>query len=189
MSEEPGGQERRNAQMAIARMVLGNWRRKLDGARANDKKSAVFDTKQTFSDKKTPFRGLWMPVRWGRGWFRNDLSLPSSGVFQNDPPPSRSIHHRRRRRPHRLLGHDCSQDPVPGYKRLFDLPRPLTKSGPGAARNYYAAATAVLRSSEIARTTVPTSSGTQVGGVTKGLLGRAATRTSERADCALNETW
>jgi hypothetical protein len=53
--------------MAIARMVLGNWRRKLVSARANDKKSAVFDTKQAFSDKKTPFSGLKMPVRWGRG--------------------------------------------------------------------------------------------------------------------------
>jgi len=82
VGEEPGGQERRNTQMAIARMVLGNWRQKLVSARANDKKSAVFDRKQTFSDKKTPFWGLQMPVRWGRAWFLNDLSLPSSGVFQ-----------------------------------------------------------------------------------------------------------
>jgi len=55
VGEEPGGQERRNAQVAIARMVLGNWRQKLGSARGNDKKSAVFDTKQAFSDKKTPF--------------------------------------------------------------------------------------------------------------------------------------
>jgi hypothetical protein len=46
-------------------MVLGKWRQKLFSARANDKKSAVFDTKQAFSDKKTPFWGLRMPVRWG----------------------------------------------------------------------------------------------------------------------------
>jgi hypothetical protein len=48
-------------------MVLGNWRQKLGSARADDKKSAVFDTKQAFSDKKTPFWSLRMPVRWGRG--------------------------------------------------------------------------------------------------------------------------
>ena len=82
MGEEPGGQERRNAQMAIALMILGNWWESLGGARANDKKSAVFDTKQAFSDKKTPFWGLRMPVRWGRAHFRNDLTLPSSGVLQ-----------------------------------------------------------------------------------------------------------
>jgi hypothetical protein len=41
--------------VAIARMVLRNWREKLGSARGNDKKSAVFDTKQAFSDKKTPF--------------------------------------------------------------------------------------------------------------------------------------
>ncbi|HEX9129438.1 MAG TPA: hypothetical protein VF850_09765 [Gemmatimonadaceae bacterium] len=82
VGEEPGGQERRNAQMAIARMVLENWRQKLVSARANDKKSAVFDMKQAFSDKKTPFWSLRMPVRWRRASFRNDVSLPSSGVFQ-----------------------------------------------------------------------------------------------------------
>jgi hypothetical protein len=82
VGEEPRGQERRNAQLAIARMILGNWRQKLVSARANDKKSAVFDTKQAFSDKKTPFWGLRMPVRWRRPQFRNDLSLPSSGVFK-----------------------------------------------------------------------------------------------------------
>ena len=82
VGEEPGRQERRNTQMAIARMVLPNWGQKLGSARANDKKSAVFDTKQAFSDKKTPFWALRMPVRWRRPQFRNDLSLPSSGVFQ-----------------------------------------------------------------------------------------------------------
>ena len=82
MGEEPGGQERRNTQMAIARMILGNWHKKLGRARANDKKSAVFDTKQAFSDKKTPFWLLRTPVRWRRPQFRYDLSLPSSGVFQ-----------------------------------------------------------------------------------------------------------
>jgi hypothetical protein len=66
VSEQPRWQKRRNAQMAIALMILGNWWEGLGGARANDKKSAVFDTKQAFSDKKTPFSGLKMPVRWGR---------------------------------------------------------------------------------------------------------------------------
>ena len=82
MGEEPGGQERRSAQMAIARMVLRNWRQKLVSARANDKKSAVFDRKQTFSDKKTPFWGLQMPVRWGRASSATTSRFPSSGVFQ-----------------------------------------------------------------------------------------------------------
>jgi hypothetical protein len=68
--------------MAIARIVLGNWCQKLVSARPNDKKSAVFDRKQTFSDKKTPFSGLQMPVRWGRALVTQGLSLPSSGVFQ-----------------------------------------------------------------------------------------------------------
>ena len=66
MGEEPGGQERRNAQEAITRMILLNWRQKLVSARANDKKGAVFDMKRAFSDKKTPFWDLRMPVRWGR---------------------------------------------------------------------------------------------------------------------------
>jgi hypothetical protein len=49
--------------MAIALMILGNWRESLGGARANDKKSAVFGMKQTFSDKKTTFRRFQVGVR------------------------------------------------------------------------------------------------------------------------------
>jgi hypothetical protein len=49
--------------MAIALMILGNWRQSLGGARANDKKSAVFDRKQAFSDKKTTFRRFQLGVR------------------------------------------------------------------------------------------------------------------------------
>jgi hypothetical protein len=95
--------------MAIARMVLGNWRQKLVSARGNDKKSAVFDTKQAFSDKKTPFWGLRMPVRCG--CLVPQRPLPSFlRSFSNDPPPSRSIRNRRRRRPDRLLGHDRSKE-------------------------------------------------------------------------------
>jgi hypothetical protein len=37
-------------------MILGSWGLKAPSARGNDKKSAVFDTKQAFSDKKMPFR-------------------------------------------------------------------------------------------------------------------------------------
>jgi hypothetical protein len=44
-------------------MILGNWRQKLVSARANDKKSAVSDTKQAFSDKKTTFRRFLGAVR------------------------------------------------------------------------------------------------------------------------------
>ena len=58
-----------------------------------------------------------------------------------------------------------------------------------ARKFFYAAATAVLRSSDIARTTVLTSSGTNAGGETNLLLGRGALRIAESADCALNETW
>jgi hypothetical protein len=48
--------------MAIALMILGNWWESLGGARANDKKSAVFGRKQTFSDKKTTFRRFQLGV-------------------------------------------------------------------------------------------------------------------------------
>ena len=64
-----------------------------------------------------------------------------------------------------------------------------TRSGPrGLPVNLYVAATAVLRSSDIARTTVLISSGTHAGDATNGLLGRATVRIAERAACALNET-
>jgi hypothetical protein len=63
VSEQPRWQKRRNAQMAIALMILGNWWERLSGARANDKKSTVFGRKQTFSDKKTTFRRFQVGVR------------------------------------------------------------------------------------------------------------------------------
>jgi hypothetical protein len=47
-------------------------------ARANDKKSAVFDRKQAFSDKKMAFRGLLTGVRCFGLQFRF-ASFPSSG--------------------------------------------------------------------------------------------------------------
>jgi hypothetical protein len=45
-------------------MILGNWRVNLVSARGNDKKSAVADMKQAFSDKKMPFRHSVPGVRW-----------------------------------------------------------------------------------------------------------------------------
>ena len=63
MGEQPRWEKRRNTQMAIALMILGNWWESLRGARANDKKSAVFGRKQAFSDKKTTFRRLQLGVR------------------------------------------------------------------------------------------------------------------------------
>jgi hypothetical protein len=63
VGEQPRWEKRRNTQMAIALMILGNWWQSLGGARANDKKSAVFGTKQTFSDKKTTFRRFQVGVR------------------------------------------------------------------------------------------------------------------------------
>jgi hypothetical protein len=46
-------------------MVSENWGGKLFSARANDKKSAVFDRKHTFSDKKTAFPDLLTGLRCG----------------------------------------------------------------------------------------------------------------------------
>jgi hypothetical protein len=63
MGEQPRWEKRRNTQMAIALMILGNWWQSLVGARANDKKSAVFGRKQAFSDKKTTFRRFQLGVR------------------------------------------------------------------------------------------------------------------------------
>jgi hypothetical protein len=61
--EEPRGQERSNAQKAVALMILGNWGVNLLSARGNDKKSAVPDRKQAFPDKKMPFRRSVRAVR------------------------------------------------------------------------------------------------------------------------------
>jgi hypothetical protein len=61
--EEPSGQKRSDAQDTVELMVLGNWSLPLRNARANDIKSAVFDKKQAFSDKKMPFRHLLRVVR------------------------------------------------------------------------------------------------------------------------------
>jgi hypothetical protein len=54
--EKPNWQERRNAQSTVERMIYGNWGKTRLSASADDRKSAVFDRKQTFSDKKTAFR-------------------------------------------------------------------------------------------------------------------------------------
>ena len=82
MGEQPRWEKRRNTQMAIALMILGNWWQSLGGARANDKKSAVFDRKQAFSDKKTTFRRFLGAIRWNVAQFRNTLFILSSGVSQ-----------------------------------------------------------------------------------------------------------
>ena len=55
MGEEPRGQERRNAQMAIARMVLGNWRQKLVSARAMIRKVLFLIGNRHFLIRKRPF--------------------------------------------------------------------------------------------------------------------------------------
>jgi hypothetical protein len=107
VGEEPVGQERSNAHGAIAR-ILGNWRGNLFRARGGDRKKAVPDTKQTFSDKKMPFRHLSGRLRWA-------YQLPNASSFlfrrySNDPPqPLRSRRHRRFRRSHRLLRHDRTE--------------------------------------------------------------------------------
>src|SRR3954464_3243861 len=89
----------------------------------------------------------------------------------NDPPQP---FHRRRSyrlcRPHRLLGYDGAQDrhDLPDHYRFLDLRWEVSS---------YSAPTVALRRSEIARTTVVTSSGTNAGGGAKVLSGR----TDERA--------
>jgi len=115
MGEQPRWEKRGNAQMAIALMVLGNWWKSLGGARANDKKSAVFDRKQAFSDKKTTFRRFQLGVRLA-------CSVPPARplffyqeLFHDPQQTFRRHRHHLGRRPHGLFGHDRTEERrVPG---------------------------------------------------------------------------
>jgi hypothetical protein len=71
--------------VAIALMILGNWWESLSGARANDKKSAVFGRKQAFSDKKTTFRRFQLGVLLACSVPRPlpSLSIRSSSMTRN----------------------------------------------------------------------------------------------------------
>jgi hypothetical protein len=109
--------------MAIALMILGNWWQSLGGARANDKKSAVFGRKQTFSDKKTTFRRFQLGVRLAC----SDRPGPSPLFYQelfHDPQQTFRRHRNHlSRRSHGLLGHDRTEERMPGCKRLLSLPQ------------------------------------------------------------------
>jgi hypothetical protein len=61
--EEPRGQERSDAQKAVAFIILGNWGQNPVSGRGDDKKSGVSDKKQAFPDKKMPFRHWRRAVR------------------------------------------------------------------------------------------------------------------------------
>ncbi|MGZ3566118.1 MAG: hypothetical protein ACXWM4_11335 [Gemmatimonadaceae bacterium] len=108
--------------MAIALMILGNWRESLGGARANDKKSAVFGMKQTFSDKKTTFRRFQLGLRLAC----SVPPSPSPFFYQelfNDPQQTFRRHRNHLgRRPHRLFRHDRPEERMPGHQRLLSLP-------------------------------------------------------------------
>jgi hypothetical protein len=108
--------------MAIALMILGNWWESLGSARANDKKSAVFDRKQAFSDKKTTFRRFQLGVRLACSV---PLRLVPSIYQELFHDPQQTFRRRRNhlgRRPHRLFRHDRTEERMPGDKRLLSLP-------------------------------------------------------------------
>jgi hypothetical protein len=130
VSEQPRWEKSRNAQMAIALMILGNWRQSLGGARANDKKSAVFDRKQAFSDKKTTFRRFQPGVRLACSVPPALPFLTYQELFHDPQQTFRRRRHHRSRRTNRLFRHDRPEERrVPGYQRLFDLRRSLSGFG------------------------------------------------------------
>ena len=108
--------------MAIALMILGNWWESLGGARANDKKSAVFGTKQTFSDKKTTFRRFQVGVRLACSDPPGHTPLFYQEFFHDPQQTFRRHRNHRSRRPNRLFRHDRTEERMPGYQRLLSLP-------------------------------------------------------------------
>ena len=123
MGEQPRWEKRRNTQMAIALMILGNWWQSLVGARANDKKSAVFGRKQAFSDKKTTFRRFLRAVRWNVAQFRNTLFILSSGVLHDPHQNSLRSRHHRRGCSYGLFRHDRPEErcQLPDYEWFLGL--------------------------------------------------------------------
>jgi hypothetical protein len=104
-------------------MILGNWWESLGGARANDKKSAVFGRKQAFSDKKTTFRRFQLGVLLA-------CSVPPAPplsfyqeLFHDPQQTFRRHRHHLGRRSHGLFGHDRTEERMPGCKRLLNLPQ------------------------------------------------------------------
>ena len=114
-----------------------------------DKKSAVCDRKQTFYDKKMPFRHPAGGVGWALAVRQCTIPPFFSGASNDPPPPTHRRFRYRFRRPGRLLRYDCSEErSLPSYGRLVDLQRTL-KAGWLAVRKDYAEVRVALRSSEI----------------------------------------
>jgi hypothetical protein len=128
----------------------------------------------------------------GRGPYVGHVSptptLSYSGVYHDPPQTTRRHRHHRFGRSHRLLGHDGSEERhnVPNHERVADLHE---VNRPRLPVSFYAEATVALRSSEIARTTVATSSGTQAGGAFNAGEFRGTERTRSKAACALKAIW
>src|SRR5205807_3452168 len=125
--EEPGRQKHRNAHRPVERMIYETGAIASAARGAGDTKSAVCDRKQTFSDKKMAFRDQARRVRWA--WSARQRTLPFSGASNDSPPPARRRHRYRFRRSRRLLGHDCSEERLPGYEWFFNL-RSSVVTGP-----------------------------------------------------------
>jgi hypothetical protein len=115
VGEQPRWEKRRNTQMAIALMILGNWWQSLRGARANDKKSAVFGTKQTFSDKKTTFRRFQVGVRLACSVPPRPLLFLYQELFHDPQQTFCRRRHHLSRCSDGLLGHDRTEERMPGY--------------------------------------------------------------------------
>jgi hypothetical protein len=96
-------------------MILGNWRQSLGGARAIDKKSAVFGTKQTFSDKKTTFRRFQVGVRLACSVPPGRSPFFYQELFHDPEQTFRRHRNHLRRRSHRLFRHDRTEERMPGY--------------------------------------------------------------------------
>jgi hypothetical protein len=96
--------------MAIALMILGNWRESLRGARANDKKSAVFGRKQAFSDKKTTFRRFQLGIRLACSVSPGLSPLFYQEHFHDPQQTFRRDRHHLSRRSHSLLRHDRPEE-------------------------------------------------------------------------------
>jgi hypothetical protein len=122
------------------------------------------------------------------GHVRPTPTLSYSGVSHDPPQTTRRHRHHRFGRSHRLFGHDGPEERVPDRERLADL-HPVKNRRGLPVGLIYAAATAALRSSEIARMTVSTSSGSHVGGGVKVRTKWGVERTAARASCALNAVW
>ena len=172
---------------AIALMIYQTGARSSSARGSMIEKVLFLIEKRHFLIRKCHFGICWDPYV---GHVRPTASLSLSGDTHDPPQTARRHRHHRFRRPNRLLGYDGSEDrhSVPSYQRFVDLHQ-LKPARGLAVGLIYAAASAALRSSDIARTTVPTSSGTHVGGGVKATRVRGVERTPASVVSALNAMW